>query len=443
MSCDGVLLEVRGLSKSYRLSESSKDRVSELLSLRLGGKTVEYPALSDVSFTARRGEALAIIGRNGSGKSTLLQLVAGTLAPTAGQVQAFGRVAALLELGAGFNHEFTGRENVYIAGSALGLSESEIERKLGSIIEFASIGDFIDQPVKVYSSGMFARLAFSVAAHVEADILIIDEILGVGDAAFFQKCMRFIRSFKKTGLLIFVSHDPSSVVALCERALWLDAGQVRMEGDAKDVVHNYTAALQQERVGETFKIGGRRKASPFQEVTPEDQRHKLISDSHHQNRIEVFSFDPDAPWFGERGAEISSVSLESAGGGQLGDLLGGEELAIRVTCKANQTIDRPIVGFYVKNNLGQALFGDNTFLSYEGRDIQVQSGEVFEGLFEFRMPYLPNGDYSISAAVAEGTQVDHVHHHWVDDALFFRVTSGPGIRGLVGIPMKNIEFKFN
>ena len=172
-----------------------------------------------------------MIGRNGSGKSTFLQLVCGTLTPTVGSVQVKGRIAALLELGAGFNPEFTGRDNVFLSASILGLSQEQITERYDRIEEFAGIGDFIDQPVKVYSSGMYARLAFAVAAHVDADILIIDEILAVGDAAFTQKCMRFIRQFKEHGTILFVSHDASSIVNLCDRCLWLENGSVRQIGD--------------------------------------------------------------------------------------------------------------------------------------------------------------------------------------------------------------------
>ena len=187
----------------------------------------EYWALQNVDLEVHRGETLGLIGRNGSGKSTLLQLICGTLSPSLGEVTTHGRVAAMLELGAGFNPEFTGRENVHLAASVLGLSHDEIQDRFEAIAAFAGIGDFMEQPVKIYSSGMYARLAFAVAAHVDADILIVDEILAVGDAAFAQKCMRFIRGFKQNGTLLLASHDVGAVLNLCDRALWLDRGSVR------------------------------------------------------------------------------------------------------------------------------------------------------------------------------------------------------------------------
>src|SRR5690349_312600 len=193
----------------------------------------EFWALRDVSFAVPKGETLAIIGRNGSGKSTLLQIICGTLAPTMGNVDVAGRVAGLLELGTGFNPEFTGREHVFLNATVLGLTREETAARFDDIAAFADIGSFIDQPVKTYSSGMYVRLAFSVIAHVDADILIVDEALSVGDAYFSQKCMRFLRKFREHGTLLFVSHDSGAVVNLCNRAVWLEQGRMRGMGDAR------------------------------------------------------------------------------------------------------------------------------------------------------------------------------------------------------------------
>ncbi len=223
MSSEPVI-EVRGMGKVYPIYDKPHHRLMQML---LGGNRRwyrEFEALRDINFSIQRGETVGIVGRNGSGKSTLLQIICGTLAPSTGEVRVRGRVAALLELGAGFNPEFTGRENVYLNGSVLGLTRSEIDRRFDEIAAFADIGEFIEQPVKSYSSGMAMRLAFSVMAHVDADILIIDEALAVGDAFFTQKCMRYLREFKERGTLLFVSHDSSAVTGLCERAVWLDRG---------------------------------------------------------------------------------------------------------------------------------------------------------------------------------------------------------------------------
>lgn len=434
-------VEVRNLSKAYRVYKRPEDRLKQMLFGRFGKRYYEeYWALSDVSLTIERGETLGIVGRNGSGKSTLLQLLCGTLSPTSGEITVRGKVAALLELGAGFNPEFTGRENVQLAASLMGLEQDLIDERFDSIVEFAGIGDFIEQPVKVYSSGMYARLAFAVAAHVDADILIIDEILAVGDAAFTQKCMRYIREFQKRGTLLFVSHSAESVLDLCARAVWLDNGVVREAGESKEVIHHYTAALCSEQdTSERFKIGGKRKAPPASSKLVTDLRHERLKQSTVRNDIEVFTFDDEAPWFGHRGATITQVRLTDADGHGLPLLTGGEVVTLRVRARAEQRVERPIIGFFIKDKRGQRIFGDNTYLAYQDEAVPVPQGAEFEAAFRFQMPYLPAGDYSVLASVAEGTQVDNLQHHWIDDALFFKVHSSHVAQGLVGIPMLEIS----
>ena len=227
---DDIAIKVSNLSKCYQIYDKPHDRLKQSIYPRLqrlvGKQPVQYCrefwALKDVSFEIKKGETVGIIGRNGSGKSTLLQMICGTLNPTSGSIETHGRIAALLELGSGFNPEFTGRENVYMNAAILGLSREEIDAKYDEIVAFADIGNFVDQAVKTYSSGMMVRLAFAVIAHVDADILVIDEALAVGDAFFTQKCMRFIQQFKGDGgTLLFVSHDSAAVMNICSRAVWM------------------------------------------------------------------------------------------------------------------------------------------------------------------------------------------------------------------------------
>ncbi len=264
---------------------------------RSGGRSYcrEFWALRDVEFTVERGETVGIIGRNGSGKSTLLQLICGTLAPTAGEVKVKGRVAALLELGAGFNPEFSGRENVYMCASILGLERAEIDRRFPDIAAFAEIGEFIERPVKTYSSGMYVRLAFAVIAHVDADILVIDEALAVGDAFFTQKCMRFLRDFQKRGSLLFVSHDTSAVINLCRRALWLEEGRMRMAGSAKDVCEAYLATLFETRPGQAEQ--GKKPPLEAPARTPAkartDQRQRYLNRSSFPQRYRNLRIRPE------------------------------------------------------------------------------------------------------------------------------------------------------
>lgn len=465
-----IAIEIKGVSKAYRIWRDSAARLKYPMFQAVGGlipaglhtkflrrrigESRETPyykdfyALKDVSLTVRRGEAVGIVGRNGSGKSTLLQIIAGTLTPTVGTIQTNGRVAALLELGSGFNPEFTGRENVYLNASILGLEPGEIKQRIDAIEDFADIGDFIDQPTKTYSSGMLMRLAFAVVAHVDADILIVDEALAVGDVFFVQKCMRFIREFQKTKTLLFVTHDTSAVTSLCQRALWLHHGETKGLGTSKYIAEQYLEATYAEKQGVIlFDRDKQKKAAPEAPVQAErvvDQRASFINYSNLRNDIEVFEFNPNSSSFGAGGAEIEQVRLlDAATGDPLIYGVGGEEVVLEVITLAKIKLERPIIGFYLKNKLGQELFGDNTFLSYRDAPLTIEEGKTFVAKFRFQMPYLPIGDYMFCAACATGTQQEHVHHHWMHDALAFRSQSAHAVGGLIGLPMLSIQFTKN
>jgi lipopolysaccharide transport system ATP-binding protein len=437
-----IAVEARGLSKVYPIFRRPQDRLKQMLVRGRRRYYEEYWALQNVDLEVRGGETLGIVGRNGSGKSTLLQLLCGTLAPTLGSVRTRGRVAAMLELGAGFNPEFTGRENVYLAGSVLGLPPERLRERFDEIAAFAGIGDFMDQAVRIYSSGMYARLAFALAAHVDADVLVVDEILSVGDAAFTQKCMRFIRRFRERGTLLFASHDTGAVLNLCDRTLWLDRGAPRALGPTKEVCAEYVSALHSELdSGQQLSFGGRHRRPPEASAPVRDPRADALAASALRNTIEVFDFDPDGAWHGRRGASVASVALLDAAGARAAALAGGEEVVPEIRCAAHEPLLRPIVGFYVKDRLGQLLFGDNTYLSYAASPLPVAPGRELVASFRFQMPYLPTGDFSICVGLSEGTQAEHVHHHWIDDALFFRVESSHLVRGLVGVPMIDIALR--
>lgn len=440
-----ISIRAEGVSKAYTIYRRPEDRLKQMFAFGRRKYYDEYWALRDASLTVRRGETVGLVGRNGSGKSTFLQLICGTLTPTAGRITVEGRVAALLELGAGFNPEFSGRENVHIAASILGLTRQEIDDRFDAILDFAGIGDFIDQPVKVYSSGMYARLAFAVAAHVDADILVVDEILAVGDAAFTQRCMRYINRFKETGTLLFVSHDTGAIASLCDRVVWMDRGEIRAIGEPKDICHDYLASQIEELDDSgSFRIGGERKRrEPPKVRTTPDQRAEVLKQSPFANRMEVFDFDPGGPWFGQRGATITGVTLSDAQGGRLAVAQGGEEVVLRIEVRAEQPLKAPIVGFTFKNRLGQYLFADNTFLSFQFSPLPIATGGCFHATFRFQLPFLPSGDYSFAAAVAEGTQQNHVQHHWIDDALFLQVSSSHLVHALLGIPMQEITMQMD
>ncbi|MBB5217408.1 ABC transporter ATP-binding protein [Parapusillimonas granuli] len=431
-----IAISVEQVGKTFRLYKRPQDRLLQRFFPRRQYFR-EFHALSDISFHVNRGETVGIIGRNGSGKSTLLQLICGTLTPTQGRITVHGRVAALLELGAGFNPEFTGRENVYLNATILGLTRKQIDQRLDDIFAFAEIGDFVDQPVKTYSSGMYVRLAFAVIAHVDADILIIDEALAVGDALFTQKCMRYLRKFRETGTILFVSHDSAAVTNLCQRAIWLREGQIVEQGEAKGVCEAYLASLFESKNGNgAVRKSDAVRAKPEQWV---DQRRDFINASPLRNDLEIFRFDPDKAGFGQGRAAITDVHLADAEGNRMAWVVGGEVTTLTVTVQAEQRLDRPIIGFYVKDRLGQTLFGDNTYLTYSDQPQPVEAGGVLTARFRFPMPLLPVGDYSIAVAVADGTQADHVQHHWIHDAVLFRSHSSAAATGLVGIPMLDVR----
>ncbi|BFI96988.1 MAG: ABC transporter ATP-binding protein [Rhodanobacter sp.] len=456
MSSNDLSICVEGLSKRYEIYAEPTDRLRQMILPRLWraiGRSErryfdEFWALRDVSFSVRRGETVGIIGRNGSGKSTLLQMVCGTLHPTEGSVRVPGRIAALLELGAGFNPEFTGKENIFLSGLLYGIAEDELRRRFNAIVEFADIGNFIDQPVKTYSSGMYVRLAFAIAAHVDAETLIIDEALSVGDVRFTQKCMRYLRDFQQRGTLLFVSHDTGAVLNLCDRAIWLDSGQMVMDGAARDVVEQYLAvqhaadrdSLGQKvalRVAAAKNVEGGTSGGTHDVI---DSRIDILNGKAQRNLVEIFEFDEACidSEFGAGTLRIRNVCLRDESGGQCQLTYGGELIDLDIEADVIEPSSRPIFGFYIKDRLGQRLFGDNTYIAYRDAPIQTEPGDRLRARFRFRVPILPSGDYSIDVALATGTQEDHTQQHWIHDALAFKARESTMRHGLVGIPMQAI-----
>ena len=428
------------MGKVYQIYDRPEDRLKFSIISRLRGLAGlqsksyyrKFWALRNVSLKVKKGETFGIIGCNGSGKSTLLQIICGTLPPTHGKVDISGRVAALLELGSGFNPEFTGRENVYLYASILGLTKEEINARYNDILLFADIGSFIDQPVKTYSSGMVVRLAFAVVAHVDADILVIDEALSVGDVFFTQKCMRFLRDFKKTKTLIFVSHDTGAVLNLCDRAILLKDGAIKFQGNSKEVVEKYLQKDQSEikDSNSNYQKNNRKKV---------DMRLKFINQTSLRNDIELFYCAPKADSFGLGGATIKNVEFLTSDDNLLTWIVGGETVKLEIHCLIKDELLSPIIGFQVKDRLGQVIFGDNTFLSYINNPVSAYSNQNLTASFEFIMPILPMGNYTVSVAIAEGTQKEHVQHHWVNDVIAFKSHSSSVCTGLVGLVNVNIS----
>ena len=472
MSSDDLAVSVRGLGKSYQIYDRPADRLKQFVMPRLqrrAGVQVrqyfrEFWALRDVSFEIPRGSTVGIVGRNGSGKSTLLQIICGTLSPTLGSVETNGRIAALLELGSGFNPEFSGRDNVYMNALLLGVDRETVDERFDSIAAFADVGEYLEQPVKTYSSGMFLRLAFAVIAHVDADILIVDEALAVGDAVFTQKCMRFIRRFQENGTLLFVSHDPSAVQNLCRSALWLDRGVLMLKGGSREVSQAYLKHSLQELYGGGVAlraVESETKApeeptvarrQPRQAGLPSEaagaeadaalpDRAAIPTALDYGARFSAAENIAASPGFSTGGAEILSVSMAAVDGTSAAALAGGEMVCIRVLARANQDLDAPILGFIVKDRLGQDLFGENT-LPFTAEDPHaVQAGQRLVAVFVFRLPMLPNGQYSVTASIANGTLHDHVQHHYLHDGLILTVSSATVRWGLVGVAFEGVSLK--
>lgn len=418
-----------GLSKAYRMYASPQDRLKQALLPRLRRLALpfglrpapvyfkDFWALRDVSFEMRRGETLGIVGRNGSGKSTLLQLISGTVSPTTGSISVDGRISALLELGAGFNPEFTGVENVRLYASMLGMSPSLIDARFDDIAAFADIGDHIRQPVKSYSSGMYVRLAFAVAVHVDPDILIIDEALSVGDFAFQAKCMRRMKRYLDDGgSLLFVSHDIGAVKSLCERALYLRRGELRDLGPADRVTHRYLEEVNceeglaptlvpnavdgDEEARGTPAAGTVQSAEAFREAVAPFRRHL----SHE--------------------CEFVSAEVLRADGRPAGIVGWGDELTVRATLRIARPINEVVVAFYVRDRLQTDLLGTNTL--YEGCTLRdLAAGESVDLRFAFPNR-LKAGEYGICLIAADRPGATSRYFDWIDFAASFRSVDRPG-----------------
>lgn len=389
---------VQRISKLYPLYRRPSDRILEQLPLIGRRRHADFWALRDVSFTVERGETLGIVGPNGSGKSTLLQIVSGILQPTRGRVIAGGRIAALLELGAGFNPEFTGRENVFLNGEILGLGRKEIERAFPRIEEFAGIGEFMERPVKEYSSGMYVRLAFSTAIHVEPDILIVDEALAVGDAIFANRCVQKFEELRERRVtVLFVSHDLGLVKRLSDRAILMLGGRVEAEGVPKDVINRYIGLVHEWQ------------RAP---VSPKDASGGPGGSFRH----------------GDGSSRILEVQLLDRAGRPAQSVESGEPVTVRVRTKFEADIERPIVGILIRNRLGIDVFGTNTRI--EGQDLgSFRRGETAEIDFHFDCR-LTRQEYTLTVATQHW---DGASQDWLDDVLQFTVVDARDIAGLTNL----------
>jgi ABC-type polysaccharide/polyol phosphate transport system ATPase subunit len=409
-----VALRVEGVSKRYRIYHHPVDRVKEYLSLGRWKSHREFWALRDISFEVEAGTTTGIIGPNGCGKSTLLQIITGTLDPTRGRVLHEGRIAALLELGAGFNLEFTGVENVYMNAALMGFSRAETDRLLPEIERFAEIGPFIHQPVKTYSSGMYVRLAFAVAISADPQILIVDEALAVGDAIFQHRCMRRIKQMQEGGAtILFVSHDTGAIRALCSRAILLNAGRMEFDGKPADALNRYQKLIMSREAVYEEEATARAETEEVAGQSPVDEEQPALSHTYRH---------------GEGSARILRVELLDATRRAVEAVESGEPLSVRVRVGFQTDVEYPVIGFLIRNRHGIHLYGTNT----ERQQIifeHVRRGELIEATFIFNCWLAPD-TYSLSVAVHSA---DGISFDWMDGVMFFRVMGEPGIEGVANL----------
>lgn len=466
-----VIIKATNLGKRYCMYDKPLDRLKQAFWGERRKYYREFWALRNINFEISRGETIGVIGRNGSGKSTLLQLICKTLEPSEGTVSAKGRVAALLELGSGFNPEFSGLENVYMNATLLGLKQVEIEKNLENILSFADIGDFINQPVKSYSSGMQLRLAFAVLAHVNADILICDEALAVGDAVFTQRCMRFIKKFQEHGTLLFVSHDPNSVAALTERCIWINKGSLVYDGKTRTGLQNYTDFCQEEsgfrtKSNKKNQIPSTSSASLTKSINqslPRKENRNLKGNTYSTLDSDIVTkLDQGWDTYIAQSAEDIVPSLdESKSNGHcdgvaiitgwkiineaIGETTipsGGEKVDIVIRCKAVSELLSPLVGFQVVDRRGQIIFGDNTYDDSEGEPVTILANAEFYAAFTIIWPFLAPGEYTINLAVSTGNFSIHLNHHWINEAIIITaIESTRKVNGLFAPPIVNKQLR--
>ena len=413
-----IAIRVDNVSKIYRLYNKPSDRLKEALGFTKEKKYREHKALDQVSFDVHRGETVGIIGTNGSGKSTVLKIITGVLQPTMGNVTVNGRISALLELGAGFNMEYTGVENVYLNGTMLGFTEEEINKRLPEILRFADIGDFVNQPVKTYSSGMFVRLAFAVAINIDPEILIVDEALSVGDVFFQAKCYHKFEEFKKQGkTILFVSHDLSSVSKYCDRVVLLNKGVKLDEGSPKQMVDLYKQLL----VGQNPV---KQNESASEEQIPAENSEELGD----------FQMNPNMLEYGSRIAEITDFRVIDDKGMCSNTIEKGSEFKIRMKVRFNEDIQEPIMAYTFKNIQGTEITGTNTM--YENAKVERSGkGDTCTVTFTQTMN-LQGGEYLLSFGCTGYKNGDFTVFHRLYDACNITVISSKNTVGFYDMDSK-------
>lgn len=418
---DNIAIKVTDLEKVYKLYDKPSDRLKEALRIGRGKHHTEHRALKGVNLSIRQGECVGIIGTNGSGKSTILKIITGVLSPTSGEVEVNGRISALLELGAGFNMEYNGIENIYLNGTMIGFSKKEIDRKMDEILAFADIGDYVYQPAKTYSSGMFVRLAFAVAINIDPEILIVDEALSVGDVFFQAKCYHKFEEFKEMGkTIVFVSHDLSSISKYCDRVVLLNQGVKLGEGSAKQMIDTYKQVL----VGQY--------AAPEAEgerLVDDEQLRQMAAKGVDGSKLEAqkaekqsgMAENPELLEYGSKKAQITEYYITEGKGMRTSTILKGSAFTIHMRVEAAQRINAPIFAFTIKNVRGTEITGTNTMIEKAFLE-SVEAGETKDITFTQEMN-LQGGDYLLSLGVTGYEGDDFTVYHRLYDVLNVTVIS--------------------
>lgn len=439
---EDIAIKIEDVSKLYKLYDKPTDRLKESLGLSKQKKYKEHYALRNISFDVKRGECVGIIGTNGAGKSTILKIITGVLNPTAGNVTINGRISALLELGAGFNMEYTGIENVYLNGTMIGFSREEIDAKMDEILAFADIGDFVNQPVKTYSSGMFVRLAFAVAINIDPEILIVDEALSVGDVFFQLKCFKKFEEFKKNGkTILFVSHDLSSIEKYCDKAILLDHGRNIAEGQPIDIINKYKKIMTGMTAEEVEEQEKARRSEIEQGKTGQDKTTSVVAekeadadpDSRWMDKLEI---NPKIDEYGDMKAKIIDIGVFDEDGNLTTTLIKGNRFTLRSKIEIKEPIDDPIFTYTFKTLKGQDITGTNTM--YEKVSVGLaEAGDVYVASFTQEMN-LQGGEYLLSMSCTSFVDGDLVAHDRLYDVLNISVVSD---KNTVGFYDMNSEVK--
>ncbi len=418
-----IAVKVEGLEKKYNLFNSNSDRLREILSI--SGKKYHniFYALNDINFEVYKGETFGIIGTNGSGKSTLLKLITGVANPTSGVVEVNGKISALLELGAGFNKNYTGIENIYLNGTMMGYTKKQMDEKIKKIVEFADIGDFVYQPVKNYSSGMFARLAFAVAINIEPEILIVDEALSVGDVFFQNKCYKKFEELRKQGCtVIFVSHDIGTVKQLCSRVLWIEKGKQMLVGDSKLVCNEYSNNILQ------------KKASDYKKKRSDNEKNMISHGEIEKKELELL---PEISYTNESilsdKVEIISAFITDKNGKRVSECLAGEKYSLFIYFESKERISDCIAGFVIETRKGLWVTNCNSLSIKGGKPFEVRPNSINKVEFSFIMPDIVNGDYVIGVAISEGNILDFKVLTWLYNVLYMQITNVPENDGIIQI----------